>query len=207
MLEDALAREAEAHRLLLAGDADGAREKLAEVAGLYRRSWEAAGPRSLGRLIGMLKAAVLADGGEDEAAYVRRELGDQPDSPAGFYALALAALMEADDEVARGAGSGMREGGDAFARTADAIEALADGDGDRYSAALRTIVADFEAREEHLTGVPIADTAVVLERLAATRGMAARVASPLVPDTLLRSDAVRFPPDEPGGSGQGRGDG
>jgi hypothetical protein len=41
------------------------------------------------------------------------------------------------------------------------------------------IVADFEGRDEHLTGVPIADTALMLERLAG--GLASRPASPLLP--------------------------
>jgi len=41
-----------------------------------------------------------------------------------------------------------------------------------YEAALHQIVADFAAREQHLSGVAIADTALVLERLAAGRGMA-----------------------------------
>jgi hypothetical protein len=42
------------------------------------------------------------------------------------------------------------------------------------------IAADFETREEHLEGVPIADTALMLERLAAARGMACGPASPLL---------------------------
>jgi uncharacterized protein len=42
-------------------------------------------------------------------------------------------------------------------------------------------VADFETREEHLTGVPIADTALVLERLAEPRGLAVYPLSPLLP--------------------------
>ena len=50
----------------------------------------------------------------------------------------------------------MRAGGEAFARTADALGSLAAGDRAAYDAALRAIVADFEARDAHLTGVPIA---------------------------------------------------
>ena len=42
-------------------------------------------------------------------------------------------------------------------------------------------MADFEARDQHLSGVAIADTALVLERLAEPRGMAVRPAGPLVP--------------------------
>ena len=181
LLQEAVAREAEAHRMLLDAEDERAREPLREAAELYRRSWEAAGPRSFGRLIGMLKAAVLAGGGSSEAAYARGELGGEADSPAASWALALAALIEGDDGLARDAAAGMREGGDAFARTAEAVEALADRDRDRYAGAVRAIVADFEARDVHLTGVPIADTALVLERIAAERGIAAGLASPLLP--------------------------
>jgi hypothetical protein len=181
LLQDALAREGEAYRLLLDGEEERAVAQLRETVELYRRSWEAAGPRSYGRLIGMLKAAVLAGGGGREAAYVRRQLGAEPDSPAASYALALAALVASDDEGARVGAAGMRDEPDAFARTADAIEALADRDGARYAGALGAIVADFEARDRHLTGVAIADTALVLERIAAERGIAARPNSPLLP--------------------------
>jgi hypothetical protein len=181
LLQEALDREGDAYRLLLDGEEEAAREALREVAQLYRRSWEEAGPRSFGRLIGMVKAGVLAANGSEEAAYVRGELGDEADSPVASYALALACLVEGDDGRARAAAAGMREGSEPMDRTADAIEALADRDPDRYAAAVRAIVADFEARDQHLTGVPIADTALVLERIAAQRGMAAGVRSPLVP--------------------------
>jgi hypothetical protein len=62
--------------MLLAGEEGEARERLRETVELYRRSWEEAGPRSFGRLIGMIKAAVLAGGGGEEAAYAREALGD-----------------------------------------------------------------------------------------------------------------------------------
>ena len=75
----------------------------------------------------------------------------------------------------------MRAGSAAFGRAADAIEALADGDDEAYAAAARAIVADFEGREEHLTGVPVADTALMLERLAEPRGLAAHPRSALLP--------------------------
>jgi hypothetical protein len=181
LLREAVASEAEAHRLLLAGDPRGAREPLARAAELYRRSWEAAGPRSFGRLIGMLKAAVLEGGGAPEARYVREQLGDEADSAASRYALALAALVEGDDGAARRAAAEMRGEGEAFARTADAIDAVAVADGERYRHTVAAIVADSEARDAHLTGVAIADTALVLARLAARRGISTDVDSPLLP--------------------------
>ena len=75
----------------------------------------------------------------------------------------------------------MIEAGEAFARTGRALAALAASDAPAYAAALADIVADFEARDQHLSGVPIADTALVLERLAEPRGIAARPRSPLLP--------------------------
>jgi hypothetical protein len=184
LLMDAISREGEAHRLLLGGHGAGASARLHDAADLYRRSWELAPPRAFGRLVGMLKAAVLAGDAGDAAAYAREALEPRGDSAASWYALALVALIEGDDEGARQAAGGMRDeatGDDAFSRTADAIEALADRERERYARAVGQIVANFESREEHLTGVPIADTALMLERLAAERGIAAEPSSPLVP--------------------------
>jgi hypothetical protein len=188
LLLEAIAREGEAHRLLMSGDSEGARAPLREASDLYRRSWEAAPARAFGRLVGMLKAAALAGDAGEAAAYTREALGSEGDSASSWYAVALVALIEGDDELARRAARGMREGAgelrageDAFERTADAIEALADRDGERYAGAVAAIVADFESRDEHLTGVPIADTAVMLERLAAPRGIAAEPSSPVMP--------------------------
>jgi hypothetical protein len=183
LLRAALEREGEAQRLLLDGALEAASAAYREVAQLYRRSWEAAHERAFGRLIGFLKAAVLAGGGEDEAAYVRRQLGDAGDSPASAYALALAALLAGEDDLARESAAAMRGDSPAFDRAADAIEAIAHREPAAYSRALEAIVADFESRAEHLTGVPIADTALVLQRLAAARGLAANVASRMLPAT------------------------
>jgi hypothetical protein len=127
-LREAIEAEARGHRALLAGEPAAA--ALERAAALYRASWEAAPPRSFGRLIGMLKAAVIAGDAADAAAYAR-EAVPEADSPPSSY--------------------------------------------------VRAIVADFEQRDEHLTGVPIADTALMLERLAAERGMASGPTSPLLP--------------------------
>jgi hypothetical protein len=89
--------------------------------------------------------------------------------------------MQGDDERAEPAAGAMAGGGDAFARTADAIAALARADAGAYRGAIAAILTDFESRADHLTGVPIADTAAVLERLAEVRGLAARPDSPLMP--------------------------
>jgi hypothetical protein len=188
LLQEAIGREADAHRLLLSGNASEARQALIEAMVLYRRSWEAASPRAYGRLVGMLKAAVLAGEGSAPAAYARRALGSEGDSPTSWYAIGLAALIEEDDALAIAAARGMREqaaeldaGAAAFERTAEAIAALAYRNAGRYADALGAILADFEARDEHLTGVAIADTALMLELLATARGIASGARSPLLP--------------------------
>jgi hypothetical protein len=183
LLLEAIAADGDGFRRLLAGDAAGARSALAEAAGIYRRSWEAAPPRSYGRLVGMLKSAVIGGEGPGAAAYARSQLEDDCDSPTSCYVIAIAALAEGEDALAARAAEGMRAGDPPFQRAAEAIIALAARDAGAYSAALDAIVADFAARDAHLTGVPIADTAVMLETLAVPRGMARRPASPLVPSS------------------------
>ncbi|HEX6117002.1 MAG TPA: hypothetical protein VFY99_07865 [Solirubrobacterales bacterium] len=179
-LLEALEREAEAQELLLAGERARAEPVLREVASLYRRSWDAAHPTAFGRLTGMLKAAVIAGGGEEEAAFARAEVG-VAETPAAAYAVAVAALVEGDADAASAAARTMGEGDEAFARAGEAITALAARDGERYASAVESIVRDFEGREQHVTGVAIADTALMLEELAARRGLEAGVRSPLLP--------------------------
>jgi hypothetical protein len=177
----AVEADAGAQRRLMAGDRAGAEPFLRESERLYRESWEAAPPGGYGRLVGMLKAAILCGDARDAAAYAFAALSGESDSPTAAYALALACLAVGDDAAAGTAAAQMASGGEAFVRTAAVLAALAHGDAIAYATALRAVVADFEDREVHLTGVPIADTAVVLERLAEPRGMAQRPASPLLP--------------------------
>jgi uncharacterized protein len=176
-LREAIAVNGDAHRALLAGE--DARPALRRAAQRYRVSWEAAPPRSYGRLIGFAKASILA--GDDPSGYVRTQLSDEDDSPPAWWARALVALSDGDDALAARAAEGMRPGSEPFGRAADAVAALAAGDRYAHAAAVRAIVADFEGRDSHLTGVPIADTALVLDRLAERRGMAAHPDSPLLP--------------------------
>src|SRR3954452_3051362 len=145
-LMEAIRVEGEGHRALLDGDAATAAERLRAAGAAYRRSWELAPPRSFGRLIGMLKALVIAgDDPRAEAAYVREQVPEGDASPPAWYALAIAALVEGDDALAQRAAAGMRSAGvEPFERTADAIDALARGDGAAYAAATAAIVADFE---------------------------------------------------------------
>lgn len=186
LLTAAIERDSDGQRALFEGQFDAARTAFSEASELYRQSWEEAPPGSYGRLVGMLKSALLAGSGDEAAAYASGELAAQgEDSPTASYARGLAALIAGDDVTAARASEGMRGGSEAFDRTAEAIAALALGDRQRYAAALVQIVHDFEERAEHLTGVAIADTAVVLQQLAARRGTAVELASPVLP--VIRS--------------------
>jgi hypothetical protein len=174
-LDAALAAERKAYRAALAGEP--AAERYRDARDAYLASHAETGPQSWGRLIGALKMAILAgDGAEVVARRAVDETGGA-EGPAAAYAGALAAVvLRRPPEVAP-----MVEAGGAFERTGRALAALAASDGEAYGAALAAIVADFEARDEHLSGVAVADTAMVLERLAEGRGMAARPASTLLP--------------------------
>jgi predicted CoA-binding protein len=176
-MREAIAADGEAHRALLAGeDATAALRRAAER---YRASWEAAPPGSYGRLVGYAKASILA--GENPLEYIREQLGPDDRTPPACWARALAYLADGNDARAARAADGMHAGSDAFGRAAGAVIALAAGDRDAYTGAVHAIVADFETRDSHLTGVPIADTALVLDRLAERRGLAAHPSSPLLP--------------------------
>ncbi|MBV8711413.1 MAG: hypothetical protein JOY56_06520 [Solirubrobacterales bacterium] len=182
LMTAAVQRDGDAQRALLAGDRDAARRAFADAAGLYRQSWEVAPRTAYGRLVGMLKSSTLAGGGSAEAEYVLAALPDADlQSATASYARALAALIMGLDEDAQVWAVRMSAGGDAFVRTAEAIAALAGHAGPRFEAALEGIVRDFERRAEHLTGVAIADTALMLEVLAARRGVAVAIESPVLP--------------------------
>lgn len=177
----ALELESEAQRALLAGHKERARELFGAAAAHYRASWELASPTSYGRLIGMQKAAILGGGGQEEARYVQSALEELDEiTPTAAYALAISDLVLGAQAAALERARAMRAGGDAFERTAEAIEALAQRQAQRYAAAVQAIVTDFERRREHLTGVPIADTALMLQELARRAAIAADLHSDLL---------------------------
>ena len=182
LMTAAVERDGAGQRALIASDREAARAAFAAAAELYRLSWEVAPPSAYGRLVGMVKAAVLAGGGAPEAQYVRTTLGERdPESVTASYAQALAALILDEDGDARAWAARMGSGTDAFGRTAAAIASLADRDERAYAAALAAIVRDFEQRAEHLTGVAVADTALMLSALGARRGIAVAIESPVLP--------------------------
>jgi hypothetical protein len=167
----------------------------AEAAGWFARSAERfrasyldAPPGSWGRLIGAVKARVLAGDWDGAGADARWALDQGPDdagSPIGRYAAVLALLVLARDDDALPLAAGLQEEPEeAFPRpVADALAALAAGQRDAYQEAAEQVLASFEDREAYLEDIPVADTVVVLEALAERRGLAAGLSSTLLPQS------------------------
>ncbi|MGE4428857.1 MAG: hypothetical protein AB7G37_20570 [Solirubrobacteraceae bacterium] len=193
MQHEAVRTEATAQRALYAGSIDDARDRFARAIDLYRDSYDIAPPGATGRLIGLLKAGVIAGTDDEALAHTALARIDRsvPPGPPEAYAEAIAALIARDDDAAARHTPLMREGSPAFGRTADAIDALASRDAGGYATATLAIVADFESRHHHVTKVAIADTALMLERFAERRGLACRPHSALLP---------ALPPDRHPGS-------
>ena len=149
----------------------------------YRESYEGAPPGSWGRLIGAVKSRILAGdwvGATEDARWALEQDPAGSGSPIGIYAAALALLTLVEDEQAAATAAGLR--GEEFPEpVADAVTALAGHDHENYAEAARRVLESFEARDEYLESIPVADTVIVLEALAARRGFAAGLRSPLLP--------------------------
>ena len=85
------------------------------------------------------------------------------------------ALIDPDDPEVRPIA------GDFPTDVASALTALAAGDGVGYVSAVESVLGSFETRDEYLEDIPVADTVLVLQALAARRGLAAELASALLP--------------------------
>ena len=159
---------------------------LARSAGRFRESYADAPPGSWGRLIGAVKARVLAgdwDGASADADWALRQGPEDAPSPIGRYAAVLALLVLGRDAEALGlAETLLEEPEEDFPRpVADALAGLASGDADAYRDGAARVLVSFEEREAYLEDIPVADTVVVLEALAERRGLAAGLSSPLLP--------------------------
>jgi hypothetical protein len=153
----------------------------------FRESYADAPPESWGRLIGAVKARVLAgdsDGAEADAAWALEQRSADGESPIGRYAAVLALLvLGRDDEAAAMSAALLDAAEEAFPRpVAESLAALAAGDGAAYGDAVARVLASFESRDEYLEGIPVADTVIVLQALAEPRGIAAELRSPLLPE-------------------------
>jgi tetratricopeptide (TPR) repeat protein len=170
--------------LLMLGRDDEAAEWFDRAVRRYRESYEHAPPGSWGRPIGALKSRILAGdwtGAEEEARWALAEDAAGSDSPIGRYVATLAFLTLQDDEAARPLAASIRERDDFPHDVADALAAIAAEDPVAYVYAVESVLESFERRDEYLEDMPVADTVIVLQALAERRGMAADLASPLLP--------------------------
>jgi hypothetical protein len=170
--------------MLMGGDTAGARAWFAHAVERYRESYEHAPPGSWGRPIGMLKAHVLArdwDGAARDAEWTLAQGAGGGESPIGRYAACLALLVLGRDEEARVLADGLRTHPDFPAAVGDALAMIAAQDVVGYIEAIEAVLESFETREEYLEDLPVADTVIVLQRLAARRDMKAELSSPLLP--------------------------
>jgi hypothetical protein len=158
--------------LVMQGRVEEAAEWFDRACLRYRESWKDAPPGSWGRPIGILKARILAgdwNGAERDAAWTLDEGADAADSPIGRYA---AALAQAD---------ALRTHEGFPHDVADALAFLAANDVVGYTEAIESVLESFETRDEYLEDLPAADTVLVLQALAARRGIAVELESELLP--------------------------
>lgn len=169
---------------LMSGNTASAKEWFAKAADHYRESFELAPPASWGRLIAVIKARLLAgdwDSAEADARWALEQRAAHSDSPIGHYAATLALLVLTRDEEARVLADGLRTREDFPAAVGDALALIAAQDPIGYVEAAETVLESFETREVYLEDLPVADTVIVLQTLAARRNMAAELSSPLLP--------------------------
>ena len=169
---------------LMAGDRERAREWLDRAASRYRESFDDAPPGSWGRPIGALKARILAGdwaGAEAEAEWTLSLRPEAAESPIGRYAGCLALLVLGRDVDARTLAGTIRDREDFPVAVADALATIAAEDRIGYLAAVEDVLESFETRDEYLEDVPVADTVLVLQELAARRDAAVDLTSELLP--------------------------
>jgi hypothetical protein len=169
---------------LMAGDADKAREWFDRAVERYRESFPLAPPGSWGRPIATVKARILSGDwarAEAESRWTLEQGAMDTDSPIGRYAACLALLVLGRDEEARVLADGLRTSSDFPAEVGDALAMLAAEDPVGYVEAIEAVLESFETRDEYLEDLPVADTVLVLQALAARRNMAAQLSSPLLP--------------------------
>jgi hypothetical protein len=161
-----------------------ARGWLARAAERWTESYADAPPGSWGRPIGAIKALILADdwaGAEGASRWALAEGAGEAASPIGRYAAALACSVLGDWEQARIHSDAIRIREDFPHDVGDALAMTAAEDVVGYVEAIESVLESFETREEYLEDVPVADTVLVLQALAARRSMAAELESPLLP--------------------------
>jgi hypothetical protein len=157
--------------LLMVGDREGAAEWLRRSAERYRESWDVGGRTDAwGRPIGAMKALLISGDDAGDAARWALEAGAaEAESPIGRYAGVLALLVLDRDAEAAALTATL---GDEFpSDVAEALVALAAHDTNAFRAASAEIRSSFEAGEAFLEDIPVSDTALALEAVAARRGL------------------------------------
>lgn len=169
---------------LMLGRRDEARSWLLRAAERYRESWPDAPSGSWGRPIGAMKSRLIAgdlEGAREDARWALEAGAAEADGPIGRYAAALACAVLDDWDAARIHADAARTD-EAFPNeVADALAFIAAEDVVGYVEAVEEVLRSFETRAAYLEDVPVADTVLVLQALAARRGMAADLVSPLLP--------------------------
>jgi hypothetical protein len=170
--------------LLMLDRGDEAREWLARAAEHYRESYANAPPGSWGRPVAMIKSCILGGdwaAAEQEARFALEAGAEGAESPIGRYAAALALLVLGHDDQARVHADAIRVRDDFPGPVGDALALIAAEDPLGYIEAVEAVLESFETRAEYLEDIPVADTVLVLQALAARRGMSAELSSPLLP--------------------------
>jgi hypothetical protein len=170
--------------LLMAGRTGEAAGWFDRAATRWRESFADAPPDSWGRPIGAIKARVLAgdlDGAAADARWALDAGAAASSSPIGLYAACLALLVLERYDEARPLAARIRTRDDFPAKVGDAIAFICAEDVIGYAEAVEDVVESFETRDEYLEDIPVADTVLVLQTLAARRGMAAELSSPQLP--------------------------
>jgi hypothetical protein len=169
---------------LMAGDVEQAREWFATAVERYRESYEFAPRGSWGRPIAILKAHILAGdwtGAQADACWTLEQDAAEAESAIGRYAAVLALLVLDRDAEARVLADNLRAHDDFPASVAAALASIAAQDPVAYVEGIEAVLESFETREEYLEDLPVADTVIVLQALAARRNLAAELSSPLLP--------------------------
>jgi len=169
---------------LMDGDAEAAGAWFTRAVERYGESFADAPPGSWGRTIAAMKSRVLAgnwEWAEDAARWTLDEGAAEAESPIGKYAACLALLILGRDREARVFADDLRTHEGFPTDVADALAMLAAQDVVGYIEAVESVLQSFETREEHLEDVPVADTVLVLQKLAEKRNMEAELESDLLP--------------------------
>jgi hypothetical protein len=156
------------------GDRDGAASLMRRAADEYATSWRAAPPGSWGRPIAMIRCRVMAgddDGARADAAAALEEGVLDAAGPIGGYCAALATLVLGRDDEAASVAERIAAEGLQPAAVAHGLAAIARGDDAAFAQARAEVLRSFEERDAFLEDVPVADTVLVLDALARTRGL------------------------------------